>query len=214
MNLTRSYYRVSTFLVLLCLVVGAGSTCQASNKVVSVEEHWELKVSQPDADRSAPQITMVMSPKNGLDGEHILLTLNHATDPDYAAGGIQLQVWDGEEHVESHSEQDGEALNHDDETITWVQRVSLNDGQLTFQIVNGQSESWGSFGGDSLSHSMSTTLGNLNSYRPGVSISESQVSYAENRVVSLVLTKLVWVTEDGEVHEQNAPIPVDTSLDE
>jgi hypothetical protein len=40
------------------------------------------------------------------------------------------------------------------------------------------------------------------------------VGYAENRVVSLVLTKLVWVTEDGQVHEQNAPIPVDTSLDD
>jgi hypothetical protein len=47
-----------------------------------------------------------------------------------------------------------------------------------------------------------------------VSITESQVGYAENRVTSLVLKKLVWVLEDGTVHEQNAPIPVDTSLDD
>ena len=54
----------------------------------------------------------------------------------------------------------------------------------------------------------------LNTYRPAVSLTESQVGYAENRVVSLVLKKLVWTTEDGQVHEQNAPIPIDTSLDE
>jgi hypothetical protein len=54
----------------------------------------------------------------------------------------------------------------------------------------------------------------LNSYRPAVSLGESQVSYAENRVGSLVLTKLVWVTEDGTVHEQNAPIPIDTTVGE
>jgi hypothetical protein len=53
----------------------------------------------------------------------------------------------------------------------------------------------------------------LNGYRPAVSLTESQVSYAENRVISLTLTKLVWVTDDGEIHEMNAPIALDTSLD-
>jgi hypothetical protein len=202
-------------LILLSWGMCFTETCQAGgNQVVSVEEHWELRVSQPESDRSAPQITMVMSPTGHLDGRHFLFTLNHSTVPDYAAGGVQLQVWDGEELLDSHSAHEGDALDHGDETITWVQRVSLNDGNVTFQIVNGQSESWGSFGGESLSHSTPSTIEALNSYRPAVSISESQVSYAENRVVSLVLKKLVWVTDDGEVHEINAPIPVDTSLDE
>jgi hypothetical protein len=181
---------------------------------VSVEEHWELQVSQPDVDRSAPQTTMVMSPTAELDGVHFIFTLNHSTVPEYAAGGVQVQLWDGEELLESHATHDGDALDHSDETITWVQRVSLEDGHLSFRVVNGQSESWGSFGGDSLSLNVATSLTALNSYRPGVSITESQVGYAENRVVSLVLTKLVWVTEDGQMHEQNAPIPVDTSLDD
>ena len=82
-----------------------------------------------------------------------------------------------------------------------------------FEWSDGESETWGTFGGDDLTLSSPTSLTSLNSYRPGVSLSESQVGYAENRVASLTLTKLVWVTEDGVVHEQNAPIPIDTSLD-
>ena len=105
------------------------------------------------------------------------------------------------------------ALDHSNEVIHWTQRLSLNDGHLTFRVLDGESETWGTFGGDDLSLSLSTSLTALNGYRPSVSLSESQVGYAENRVVSLTLTKLVWVTEDGEVHEQNAPIPIDTSLD-
>lgn len=182
-------------------------------RVVSVEEHWELQISQPDSDRSAPQTTMVMSPTGNVDGVHFLFTLNHSTVPEYAPGGVQVQLWEGGELLQSLTAHDGTALDRSDETVRWVQRLTLNDGTLTFQVADGQSETWGTFGGDELSVSVSTSLNWLNKYRPSVSLSESQVGYAENRVVSLVLTKLVWVMEDGQVYEQNAPIPIDTSLD-
>jgi hypothetical protein len=78
--------------------------------------------------------------------------------------------------------------------------------------VDGQSATWPTFGGDDLSVSVQSSMVGLNSYRPSVSLGESQVGYAENRVASLTLMKLVWVTEDGQVHEQNAPIPIDTSI--
>ena len=97
--------------------------------------------------------------------------------------------------------------------MRWTQKLSLHDGTLTFQILNGESETWPTFGGDELSIDVPTTQSTLNSYKPSVSLAESQVGYAENRVTSLTLTKLVWVTEDGQVHEQNAPIPIDTSLE-
>jgi hypothetical protein len=185
-----------------------------SNKVVLVEEHWELQVSEPDTERSAPQTTMVMSPTGNVDGAHFLFTLNHSTVPDYVPGGMQVQLWQGGELVEEQTASNSAALVHSNETIHWVQRISLQDGALTFQVRDGESETWGAFGGDELSLGVTTSLTALNSYRPSVSLSESQVGYAENRVISLTLTKLVWVTEDGEVHEMNAPIPIDTSLDE
>jgi hypothetical protein len=155
---------------------------------------------------------MVVSPDGSVDGIHFLFTLNHLSAPDYQPGGMQVQLWDGEHLVASAAAESG-TFSHDSEVVRWVQRLSLEDQTLHFQILNGESDTWGSFGGDELSLSEQTTLSSLNSYRPGFSLTESQVSYAENRVVSLTLTKLVWVTADGEVHELNAPIPLETSLD-
>jgi hypothetical protein len=183
-----------------------------STRVVSIEEHWELQLGQPDVDRSAPQTTMVVSPSGSVEGVHFLFTLNHVSAPDYEPGGMQVQLWDGQQLVESASSESG-AFSHDAEVVRWVQRVSLEEATIRFAILNGESETWGTFGGDDLSVSEHTSLTSLNGYRPAISLSESQVSYAENRVASLTLTKLVWVTEDGQVHEMNAPIPLDTSLD-
>jgi hypothetical protein len=182
-------------------------------KVVSVEEHWELQLSQPDSERSAPQVTMLMSPKPDVSGTHFLFTLNHVTAPDYQPGGMQVQAWDGDNLSDQKVGDASGALQNSSETVRWTQKLALQDGTLTFQVLNGESETWSTFGGDNLSVSVPTNLNALNSYRPSVSLSESQVGYAENRVTSLTLTKLVWVTEDGVVHEQNAPIPIDTSLE-
>jgi hypothetical protein len=182
-------------------------------RVVSVEEHWELQVAQPDADSSAPQITMVTSPTGDLESNYFLFTINHATVPDYQAGGMQVQLWDGESLADQHVAHEHTELSNNDEVVTWKQRLTLEDGELTFEVADGSSETWGSFGGNDLKLSTPTTLTGLNAYRPAVSLTESEVGFAENRVTSLTLKKLVWVTEDGEVHEQNAPIPIDTSLD-
>lgn len=184
-----------------------------SQRVISVEEQWELHVTQPDTDRSAPQTTMVISPTGDISGLHFLVTLNHATVPDYAAGGVQVQQWNGEELIDSETTHEGAVLDQSEEVIRWSQRLYLHDGHLTFQVRDGHSDTWGDFGGDDLRLRVNSSLSSLNQYRPGVSLTESQVNYAENRVGSLTLMKLIWVTEDGQVHEQSAPIPIDTSLD-
>jgi hypothetical protein len=195
-------------------LIGWGATPSwGQSDVVQIEEHWELRISQPDPDRSAPQTTMVMSPTGDLSGVHFLFTLNHVGVPAFEAGGLQVQLWDGVDLVDESVANETGTLHHNEEVIRWTQRLTLNEGTLDFRVVDGESESWDEFGGDDLSFSVPTALTRLNSYKPAVSLTESQVSYAENRVVSLILTKLVWVTDDGQVHEQNAPIPIDTSLD-
>lgn len=215
MTRRSGHFEILVGKVALCGVVWlvATHTWADPPRVISIEEHWVLHVSQPELDRSAPQTTMVMSPSGELAGAFFLFTLNHATVPDYRPGGMQVQLWEGTTLVDNHAGDATEPLSHGDETVTWVQRISLEDGTLTFQVLNGSSESWGSFGGDDLTLNTSTSLTGLNSYLPVISLTESEVGYAENRVVSLVLTKLVWVTDDGITHEQNAPIPIDTSLD-
>jgi hypothetical protein len=203
----------SAFFACLIVPAFASPTRADSPRVISVEEHWELRLAEPDPDRSAPQTTMVMSPTGDVSALHFLFTLNHNTVPDYAPGGMQVQLWDGGEFVRSNTSHDGTALDRSEEVVTWTQRISLQSGNLSFQICDGASETWGNFGGDDLSLTTATSLASLNSYRPSVSLAESQVGYAQNRVGSLTLTKLIWVTEDGQTHEQDAPIPIDTSLD-
>jgi hypothetical protein len=184
-----------------------------STQVVLVEEHWELRLGEPDSGRSAPQATMVMSPTCDLGSEYFIFTLNHSTVPDFEPGGMQVQHWDGSTLVsEKLGDEDGTLANHD-EVVSWIQHLSVHDGTLTYRVRQGSSETWGSFGGDDLTLTSPTSLSSLNGYRPGISLTESEVGYADNRVESLVLTKLVWVTADGTVHEQNAPIPVDTSFE-
>jgi len=182
--------------------------------VVEIEEHWQLQVGGPDSVKSSPQVTMVMSPKSHLDGEFFVLTLNHRSYPDFTAGGIQVQRWCGEECIAAKDSPAMQALNRNDETISWVQRISLTDELLTFEVLSGASQSWGAFGASGkLKLSKETNLARLNSYKPAISLGESGIGYAGNRVSSLTLTKLRWKTADGNYHEMVAPIDIDTDLD-
>jgi hypothetical protein len=182
-------------------------------EVVTVEEHWELRLGEPVTDLCAPQLAMVMSPTSDLSDCFFMFTLNHHTDPEYSPGGLQVQRWEGDHSVDSTDSSSVSELWHQDEVVTWVQRLRLQDGQLDFKIINGESESWSEFGNDELRLRCSTDLANLNDYRPGLSIKESGVSYAGNRVRSLTLTRLVWTTADGQSYELTAPIDLDTDLD-
>ena len=181
--------------------------------VVLIEEHWELHVGGPDPARSAPQVTMVMSPNGNLFQEHFLLTLNHHTHPDFVPGGIQVQRWYGEELESASSVSTYNPLASDGEVLTWIQRLSIVNGKLKFEVF-GNSPSWGNFGDDGeLTLSQSSSIPRLNNYAPAVSINDSGIGYAGNRVSSLTLKRLRWVTADNEEHELTAPIDIDTDLD-
>jgi hypothetical protein len=201
----------------LCLLVGVTwqlASVSSAEDIVRIEEHWELTVGGPVPNRSAPQVTMTMSPTGDLECHYFVFTLNHATHPEYTAGGSQVQHWHNEEHVQSQSGPAGDVLFHDDETIRWTQRLTLQDGTITFEIADGSSETWGDFGGNGyLKQEVSSSLPNLNGYKPSISLTESGISYGGNRVSSLVLQKLVWFTADGERYELTAPIDLDTDLD-
>src|SRR5262245_66449926 len=93
---------------------------------------------------------MVMSPTGDLASNYFLFTLNHSNVPDFTPGGMQVQLWDGTNLVEHHVSNERSTLSHDEEVVTWVQRMTLEDGTLTFEISAGSSETWGSFGGNDL----------------------------------------------------------------
>jgi len=209
----RSHKQNILIVAVIFAAVGAASPVCGLD-IISVEEHWELKVGGPDMDRSAPQVNMVMSPLSDLAGTYFVFSLNHATLPGFAAGGMQVQQWGGDDIAcWNDAVQEGTTLCYHEETVQWTQRISLDEGQLVFEISDGVSQTWNSFGNQSqLRSSVSTSLASLSGYRPAVSLNESGINYAGNRVSSLILKKITWTTSDGEEHEMVAPIDIDADL--
>lgn len=185
-------------------LVGVGSSyLQADGEsvsVVKVEEEWELIVSEPESGRGAPQVTAVLSPFGNLDGLYAAFELNHQSQPSYADGGLQLQVWNASDvPLATRTQKDGQTLASAGETVTWTQSISLSNGQLTFDI-NGSSATWGHFGGP-LSATVATSLSSLNSYNPLVSVNNSGVGFASHRVTSLKLKKVKYTLSTGQTLE-------------
>jgi len=182
---------------------------QTSPYVVRVEEDWELVLAEPDANNNAPQVSCVTSPMAGLESLHAVLSLNHQSLPEFIPGGIQLQVWNHETPQVWRKFPNAALMAHPGETIRWTQSMQLADNMLTFEVLNGNSTTWGAFGGQGyLKASVPTTLADLNAYAPEVSVNNSGVSYAANRVQSLVLRKVRLVMSTGDVLEDDTPRPV------
>ena len=209
------YFKPFVFsLAALAFVALAASSVQAAD-IVQIEEDWELVVGEPDTAVSAPQVTMVMSPTDHIGGQYFLFTLNYIAHPDYEPGGMQVQRWMGEDLIHSRRGDKEGTIHSNNDVIRWTQRMSIDsDGRVTFEIRNGHSASWGNFGSAGiLRDTISTSQSNLNDFKPSISIGQSGVSYAGNRVKSLTLMKLRWTLDDGQTHQLVAPIDIDTDLD-
>ena len=170
--------------------------------VIRVEEEWELAIATPDPGSDAPQVTCLISPRGDMAYTHGVFELNQRTQPSVSPGGLQLQVWRGESplvHVETSNTA---VLGQADETICWTQRMEIAGGVLTFAVTDGHSTTWGDFGqAGELQIQRSTWRTHLNGYDPAVSVQNSAVGYAANRVKSLVLKRVRYTAATGEVWE-------------
>jgi hypothetical protein len=67
-----------------------------------------------------------------------------------------------------------------------------------FEVSDGSSQTWGAFGGEGyLRAAVATDLTDLGGYDPGVSVENSGVGFAGNRVASLVLKRVRLYTAVG-----------------
>ena len=165
-----------------------------------------MVIGTPNPETDGPQVTCVLSPTGNLDSHYLVLDLNHQGLPDYAPGGLQLQVWEGPVALAHHKFPDDNLMGTESETVHWTQSVSLEGQSLVFEIINGSSTTWGSFGGQGyLKSSLATALENLNGYNPEVSAANSGVGFAGNRVQSLVLRRIRLTTSTGVTVEDDSP---------
>ena len=165
--------------------------------ITRVEEDWRVEVSVPEPDDHAPQIITTISPLANLDREHAIFELNHSTQPDYLAGGMQLQGWYRETPLQIRNSPATDLLRHAGEVVTYTTSMRIDDHRLTLEILNGTSKTWGSFGGQGyLKFSRETSLSGLSGYKPEVSVAHSRIGYASHRVLKLVLSEVRYYSND------------------
>ncbi|NQU24220.1 MAG: hypothetical protein HQ567_23305 [Candidatus Nealsonbacteria bacterium] len=190
-------------LAMLLAAAFVGVAFAQEQRVVRVEEDWELVIDEPAPDRNAPQVTTMFSPLDSPEGWlHATLDVNYQTLPDFSAGGMQLTVWHWYVPFREQVLPNYSYLANDGETVRWTQVMDLADCGLIFEVINGSSTTWGDFGGQGyLKKIIYTSLPSLNAYSPDISAAHSGVSYAGNRVKSLVLKRVRRTLDTEEVIE-------------
>jgi hypothetical protein len=171
-----------------------------SETIVRVEEDWLLDVGVTDENCSAPEIVTVFGPGDPNQGLHAVLEMNHSTYPTFVRGGMQLQCWWGGWFLGSKRHFNAAELLTTVERIQFTCVTKIADGRLTLEVKNGESVTWGTFGGDgSLRLRLWSDRHTLNSYNPNHSLTHSRVTFGANRVNRYLRTEIRYYTADGDV---------------
>lgn len=188
----------------LALLLAPRSLGDGEQSIVRVEQDWRLVLIEPQDTVTAPQFHTVISPTGDADGIYFQITWNYRELPEFGAGGLQLQAWNGDQTLATRSVGEA-ALSGEAETITWTQVLETNGLSLTARITNGHSSSWGDFGGESMRLTVSGEVPNLNGYRTSVTQQNSWISYGSNRVTLLVITQVRRYSHQGLVSVDSTP---------
>jgi hypothetical protein len=96
---------------------------------------------------------------------------------------MQLQSWHGQDVHQYHDHPNYSALGTSGEVITFTVVMSVESGTLKFEVINGHSTTWGSFGGQGyLKSTIQSQLENLDTYNLQTSVKQSRIGFASHRV--------------------------------
>ena len=188
------------------LAAARPAIADGNSDTVRVEEDWYIKIGTPDPDCDSPQITTVMSPAwNTPGGGYSVFDLNCATQPGFSSGGVQLQYWSNNSIVQSKSNTNWDSLRFTEEEVTYTSVMRIENDQLIFEIVNGSSSTWGSFGVGELIVQHPTWRRHLNGYDPECSAYNSRIGWASFEVRSFVLQRVRYYSGNGQVSTDGIP---------
>jgi hypothetical protein len=172
-----------------------------------IEEDWQVVIATPSQVEAGPQITTMMSPVGDTSKSFVAFNLNYRDAP-FHPGGIQMQAWVANQLQASrasalHTEQ----LQVPGETISWTQVMQVSSGMVLCRIDNGNSTTWGAFGGWADPLFIGLTLGGntFQTYNPDVSAQRSGVSWQANRVKSMSLVRVRYYQDDTLLSEDDNP---------
>jgi hypothetical protein len=157
-----------------------------------VQEDWQLILATPDPTGGGPQISTLLSPVIDGSTPFFVFNLNYRETPSYSPGGIEIQVWQGDQML-SGSTKGTAQCSTAGETITWTQTMKISSGVISFAIDSGKSTTWGKFGqGNQLNvtSSFTTSLTSLSQYSPTTTVNNSGVGWEPNRVTSMKLLQV------------------------
>ncbi len=175
----------------------AGDTAAppSTEPVLRVEEDWILVLNEPDGNVDSPQFHTVMSPFADVGSFFAQVLWNYRETPDFTSGGVQLQSYNGEDLIRRRSMEYGQ-LSSTAETITWTQSLTTDGALLSFEVSNGRSTTWGTFGRD-MRIDEDADLASLGDYSPDVSATESCVTYGSNRVETMSIVQVRYYGASG-----------------
>jgi hypothetical protein len=130
-----------------------------------------------------------MSPVSDGSSPFVAFNLNYRQYPSFSPGGVQLQVWSGQNLLSTSTHRQAQ-LNTPNEKITWTQTMAAAGGQINYSIKSGQSTTWGPFGNSRWSVSFASTLAALDGYSPDTSVAKSGVTWQSDHVTSLKLVQV------------------------
>ncbi len=165
-------------------------------EISRVEEDWELILDGPSDAKVVPQFMTVMSPYSHLEDLYGMVTWNYRELPNFSSGGMQLQSWADDLFLYSKNFKESE-FSTTGETISWTQSLKINNNLLTLQVKDGQSVTWGDFGGTQMQLSELTWVNNLNNYSPETTLDNSAITYGTNRVVMLRIKAVRYYDASG-----------------
>jgi hypothetical protein len=157
-----------------------------------VQEDWQIVIGTPDTTGAGPQLSTMLCPVTDLSQPFFIFNLNYRESPTFAPGGIEVQVWSGNQMLSSQTKGTAQCSTTG-ETITWTQTMQVSSGTLSFAINSGKSTTWGKFGqGNQLNvgGSITTNLTSLSGYSPSSSVSNSGAGWEPNCVTSMTLLQV------------------------
>ena len=188
--------RMGTVLLALLLTGLTAGQARADEPIIRVEEDWGIFLNEPNDSIEAPQFHTVMSPFEHLNASYAQLTWNYRELPDFQAGGLQLQSWNGD-HFLSKKSSGSEPMSSNAELVLWTQVLETDGSKLALKVVNGSSTTWGAFGGDDVKVEWNTSVNNLAGYSSDVSVKNSYVTYGSNRVEMLAIIRIRRYSASG-----------------
>lgn len=167
--------------------------------IIRVEEDWHLLITDPDWRVDSPQVVTVFGPDRPDAGTHAVFELNHGTQPDFAEGGMQIQVWESNNLIGYRRQHAPAELNTPNEVVTFTTATELDPGRtVLMEVINGNSTSWGAFGGTrSLRLAVYTNRMKLNDSQAGNSTENSRVAFGANRVGLYKRTAVRYYSASG-----------------